>query len=1015
MPETVPPTTHGIANSILPSLSMASTAAQIPATNTPPLPGKRVSESGSAEEFFYNNRKPSSDSGGLLAETVHDKLGLQLVQPRSRYQSPVIPSLVVEQKRKSEDLGLPALRINRSGTNLSALTAHVRSNSGTSDSGNRQRSRSSGSRIFLGFSFSNNSNHSLAIAEEGEENDTAPPPSDDLPFGDNLDDDADERLVPYGGFSRPDLESAFLNQKSVFEVAPWQIMRSEQGNGSLYNAVKSAREKGVIEKCKWVGALSLPTDAIPEEVLEKVTSKLSKEYNCEPVIIDDLTFQGHYKSFCKQILWPTLHYQIPDDPKSKAFEDHSYHYYKLLNQLVADKIVETYNRENKDLDPDDPDNMIWIHDYHLLLVPQMVREKLPEAKIGFFLHVSFPSSEVFRCLAQRKALLQGMLGADCVSFQTDEYVRHFLQTCNRLVLSDSNEFGLIHDGKFTKVNTIPIGIEADDLKKVLKSQSVIEWKHLIRERWKGQILIVSRDQLDKLRGVKQKLLAYEKFLLENPEYVYKISLIQIFIGSSDDLDYEAEIMQIASRINSLPEIISNTPPVVILNKDIQFDQYIALQSEADVFIVSSMREGLNLTCHEYIVATHDKKSPLVLSEFTGSSHLLNCKGEGAILINPWDKVGFCNAIKKALTMKDEEKGIRWKNCYDIVNKHDSLSWIKTCLHSINQAWKREKQKFSTNTNSFNSSVFEKFYKSGTGARLFFLNLDTQGTHNTLFGNQPGTGKGFSDFSRVGILLKELLSNPNNHVYVASIIKRSELESLFKNVINIGLVAEGGGFIKLIGQSKWLSTFEEGEIESWKPQASLFIMAKAERLPGSLAIIEDCNLRLVADSSLGVSESRFLDILGDVIQYVNDAFGAAGVHATFVNNSIVIQKKDIALRAIKFILTYYTTEMDADGLSKRLNLKPVSSTSSDAIFNGSQEESNDEEKDNKGKLVGSLFFSGGLNPADESVYDFANNLTKDKVVSNVLTVAVHGEKCEARTSATYTALGQNELFSIISKC
>lgn len=969
-----------------------------------------MSESGSAEEFFYNNRKPSCDSAGLLNETS-DKQTPQLVQPRSRYQFPVVQSLVVEQKRKSEDAGLPALRINRSGTNLSALNVHIRSNSATSESGNRRRSRSSGSRIFLGFSFANNSNSSLAIAEENEEDGVAL--ADDLPFGENLDDDADERLVPYGGFSRPDLESTFMDQRSVFEVAPWQVVRSDQGNGSLYNAVKSAREKGVVEKCKWVGALSLPTDAIPKGVLEKVTSKLSKEYNCEPVIVNDLTFQGHYKSFCKQILWPTLHYQIPDDPKSKAFEDHSYHYYKLLNQSVADKIVETYNRENKGLDPSDPENMIWIHDYHLLLVPQMVRQQLPGAKIGFFLHVSFPSSEVFRCLAQRKSLLQGMLGADCITFQTEEYVRHFLQTCNRLVLSDSNESGLIHDGSYTKVNTIPVGIEADDLKKVLKSESVVEWKNMIRDRWKGKILVVSRDQLDKLRGVKQKLLAYEKFLIDNPEYVNKTSLIQIFIGSSDDLDYEAEIMQISSRINSLTENISDTPPVVILNKDIHFEQYIALQSEADVFIVSSMREGLNLTCHEYIVATHDKKSPLLLSEFTGSSHLLSSEGNGAILINPWDRTGFCNAIKMALSMGDEEKGIRWKNCYDIVTKHDSLSWIKSCLRSINQGWKRGTEKSSTNMNPFTSAVFEKFYLSATGARLFFLNLDTPGTNATLFGGQPGAAKGFLDFSRVGNLLKELASDPSNHVYVSSIIKRSELELLFKNMVHIGLVAEGGGFIKFIGQSKWMSTFDEEEINNWKPQASLFIKAKAERLPGSLAVIEDCTLRLLVAASVGVSESRFRDILGGIILYVNDAFGSAGVHATFVNNSVVIQKKDIALRTIKLLLTYYTTEIDAEGLTKRMTLRPVNSTL-DAIFNGSQVEPNDQENENKGKIVSSLFFSGGLNPTDEAVYEFAKTLTKDQVVEDALTVSVCGDQLETRTSATYTALGQNELLSIISK-
>ena len=132
-----------------------------------------------------------------------------------------------------------------------------------------------------------------------------------------------------------------------------------------------------MDKAKWVGIVAMPSDDVSLRVKSEISQKLSADYDCEAVFPDDVTFEGHYKSFCKQILWPTLHYQIPDDPKSKAFEDHSWGHYVLMNQLIADKIVETYN------DVNDEETTVWIHDYHLLLVPKMVRDKLPNAKIGF--------------------------------------------------------------------------------------------------------------------------------------------------------------------------------------------------------------------------------------------------------------------------------------------------------------------------------------------------------------------------------------------------------------------------------------------------------------------------------------------------------------------------------------------------------------------------------------------------------------------------------------------------------
>lgn len=993
-----------ITNSILPSLSKAPTISHTP-SGSPPLKDRHdPSDPGSAELFFHRARAGSVDPAQRLADSLNDRLAPQLVQPRSRFQLPVVASLVVDGKKKDDDIGLLSLKISRL---LTALPAHPGLTRSSSSSEHRPllRGRNSVLRQFSGFTLGNDSNSSLVIAEEEDTGRLALPASSESDG---------EKLAPYGGFSRPDLEETFLNQTSVFELAPWQVVKSDKGNGSMINAVKLAHEKGIIKNVKWVGTMSLPSDAIPEHVLSDISTTLHKDYDCESVVVNDITFQGHYKSFCKQILWPTLHYQIPDDPKSKAFEVHSYHHYKLLNQLVADKVVETYKRENSHLAADDPENIIWIHDYHLLLVPNMIREKLPNARIGFFLHVSFPSSEVFKCLAQRTPLLEGMLGADCVTFQTNEYVRHFLQTCSRLLLTDTTEDGLTHSGGFTLVNTIPVGIDAHALQKLLYSTAVDEWRSLITERWKGQQLIVSRDLLDKLRGVKQRLLAYERFLRENPTFVDSAVMIQIFIGHTDDDDYETEVMQLASRINSMADNISGSPPVVIVRQDIDFNQYLALLSEADVFIVSSMREGLNLTCHEFIVAAERKKSPLVLSEFTGSSTLLHDGGKGALLINPWDKKAFSETIKRALVMKDDEKIKRWNACNGIVATHDSMDWIKSCLKSINDAWVRDSDKMLTDVTVFTSAIFDQFYQSVNGRRLFFIDLDESSVKSTLYGGKSGSQDGYLEFSRVGRLLTGLISDTDNVVYVRSVMKRSDLDLIFKNTPNIGLVAENGGFVKLVNELKWLSILDENEVNNWKPQVAQMIKSKVERLPGSTAIIEDCTVRLLADTSMAEDPKRSLDVMGDCIQHINDSFEESeGVHATIVGNSVVVLQKNILLRALNLLLAIYTTDISISALTEQYKVKRVLSAT-DALFQSAQLDSSNFDERRATRKVRSLFVAGGLNPIDETVFDSISSFEKEGVIEKALAVAVRGNKEDVRTSATYSVSGINELFSILSK-
>ena len=257
----------------------------------------------------------------------------------------------------------------------------------------------------------------------------------------------------------------------------------------------------------------MPTDALDEARKFDIEEKLENEYDSITVFPSDSDFDGHYSHYCKTILWPVFHYQIPDNPKSKAYEDHSWMYYVKINQAFADRIAKSWKRGD----------VIWIHDYHLLLVPSMVRKKLQDAQIGFFLHVAFPSSEVFRCLAVRKELLEGMLGANLIGFQTQEYCHHFLQTCSRLLCVEATTEGVQIEDRFVNVATFPIGIDPTALDARRRDPDVLLCLQRVQAKYSGMQLIVGRDKLDHVRGVRQKLLAYELFLNTNPDMKGKVN------------------------------------------------------------------------------------------------------------------------------------------------------------------------------------------------------------------------------------------------------------------------------------------------------------------------------------------------------------------------------------------------------------------------------------------------------------------------------------------------------------
>ncbi|KAJ8123668.1 hypothetical protein O1611_g9540 [Lasiodiplodia mahajangana] len=573
----------------------------------------------------------------------------------------------------------------------------------------------------------------------------------------------------------------------------------------------------------------MPTDALDgTQQKQDICDRLTTEFNMLPVFCLDKDFDGHYLHFCKQILWPVFHYQIPDNPKSKAYEDHSWKYYVNVNQAFADKIVQNWKRGDT----------IWIHDYHLLLLPGMIRKKLPEAKIGLFLHVAFPSSEVFRCLAVRKQLLEGMLGANLIGFQIAEYTRHFLQTCSRLLSVEATNEGVQLEDRFVNVTHTAIGIDPVNLNRYRQDPEVMRWVNIMRDRYKDKKIIVARDKLDLVRGVRQKLLSFELFLNKNPSWRDKIVLIQVALSTSETSGLDAAVGDIVARINSAWANLAYQP-VVYLKQDIPYSQYLALLTIADALMITSQREGMNLTSHEFIVCQDgahcdQKHGSLILSEFTGTSSLFSGQ---ELSINPWSYRQCSDAIKQAIEMSSEEKASRWSSLREVSER-----------------------------------------------RLFLLDYE-----GTLIPDETMKDRAPANPQRTLSVLNDLIDDNRNTVFVMSARRSDELDRLFRLVPNLGLIAENGCFIRYPGESSWIEFADRKKVAAWKQSVRNTLQYYLERTPGSEIEERSCSLifhfKNVDDFAMAERQAS------DWTAHINESCEEQHVHATQLEDCVVVESSD----------------------------------------------------------------------------------------------------------------------------
>lgn len=459
---------------------------------------------------------------------------------------------------------------------------------------------------------------------------------------------------------------------------PVTITRTDSGysysfsSGGLVTALQGLKKS---TNFRWFG---WPGLEVPDLEKPKVRKDLAEKFNCVPIFLSDEIADLHYNGFSNLILWPLFHYH----PGEMSFDEKAWFAYNAANKQFADEILKSI----------EPDDLVWVHDYHLMLLPEMLKAGLPKRvtniKIGFFLHTPFPSSEIYRILPVRKEILQGVLSCDLIGFHTYDYARHFLLAVNKVLHLDVLPNGIELGARFVSVGAYPIGIDVDKFTTGLQNELVVaRCKELKRKIGEDVKVIVGVDRLDYIKGVPQKLHAFEVFLTEHPEMVGKVILIQLAIPSRGDVEeyqnLRASVNELVGRINGKFGT-ADFVPIHFMHRLVPFNELIALYYVSDVCLVLLTRDGMNLVLYEYIACQQDNHGVLVLSEFAGAAQSLN----GLVIVNPWNVEEMSDAIYESLTMSSEKKCANHKKLFGYISKYTSAYWGESFVRELMKIQKR---------------------------------------------------------------------------------------------------------------------------------------------------------------------------------------------------------------------------------------------------------------------------------------------------------------------------------------
>ena len=624
--------------------------------------------------------------------------------------------------------------------------------------------------------------------------------------------------------------------------------RAEKTSGGLATAMNSLMRRGGGGWIGWPGESARIGDPKRQDIIDKWKAQDGLiAVEIPPDIADHF-----YEGYSNQTLWPLFHHF----PSRLTFDPKGWAAYVTANKLFRDVVVDQYR----------PGDLLWVHDYQLMLLPRLLRESLPDAAIGFFLHIPFPSSEVFRVLPEREDLLEGLLGADLVAFQTYSHLQHF-RSCLRRVLGRESRLNEVDvDGRAVKLDALPIGIAPEDFTTLLGTAETKRHIESLRQRYQGRRLLLAVDRMDYTKGIPERLRAYRRLLDRAPDLRGKVVLLQVAvpsrerIGSYDTL--RRQVNELVGEINgqfATPE----WTPLIYIRRGISRAELVALYAVADIAWVSPLRDGMNLVAKEYVACKTGSDGVLILSEFAGAAEEM---GE-ALIVNPNAEERTAAVIETALAMPPDERQRRMSALQEGVCRNNVLAWSQQFLSMLQSAAAERGTSPSDRPAALDVARLVAAYQAAR-RRLLFLDYD-----GTLVGfhQRPADAAPPPELLAV---LTSLTSRRENSVMIISGRTRADLERWFGDVPGLWFAAEHGATLRRADSHHWeplRPDYSRDWVERLRPVLQHFV----DRTRGSF--IEEKEYSLVWHYRM--SESRFCDWLAqELVSMLEDMLAETELRA-----------------------------------------------------------------------------------------------------------------------------------------
>ncbi len=588
----------------------------------------------------------------------------------------------------------------------------------------------------------------------------------------------------------------------------------------------------------WIGWPGIEQEKIEKGEEKEIKDKLAEE-RCYPVFLSGKDVDDFYFGFCNQTIWPLFHYF----PQYVEYDPVLWQAYQRVNEIFADAIVNVARE----------DDIFWVQDYHFMLLPKLIRDRLPKATIGFFLHIPFPAYEVYRLLPWRREILEGLLGANLVGFHTHDYVWHFLNSTRNLLGSSSSMGWITTPDRVSRADVFPIGIDYEHYSTTAKSPEVDAEVEKFREKLGDRKIIVSVDRLDYSKGIPNRLEAYGLFLEKHPEYREKVVFILVIGPSRIKVQRYAELKQqieeMVGTINGKFGTIGWVP-VEYLYSQIPYHALLGLYKMADVCPITPVRDGMNLVAKEYLATKIDGRGVLILSETTGAAREMG----DAIIINPNNIEEIAQAFADALAMPEKEQIERNRAMQERIKRYDISRWAKDFIDKLHETVKVEvgtvPEPMPDKTRGELTDQFQKAQR-----RLVLLDYD-----GTLvpFAETPEKASPDAELLK---LLGELNNNARNEVVLISGRDKNTLDKWLGG-LKTAMVAEHGVWMKAKGGDWGMIT---GLSDDWKEEVRVVLKLAVDRIEGSLIEEKDYSLAWhYRKADPRISERHIREIVNDLL-------------------------------------------------------------------------------------------------------------------------------------------------------